>query len=124
MNRFLRNIVAVCIALLSFGTLHAQQDVKLLIGADYDMLFDNREYFSCQFGESQTLFSSRLTPRIGVEWNKYNSLNFGMDLWSDFGNNTVTFTKARPSSSRVGRYRRMRPPSRCRTDSKSVGEPW
>lgn len=96
MNRFLRNIVVACVALLSFGQLHAQENVKLLVGADYDMLFDNREYYQCQFGESQTLFSSRLTPRLGVEWNKYNSLNFGMDLWSDFGNNTVTFTKARP----------------------------
>ena len=96
MNRILRNMIAAIAALMALSTAHAQQDMKLLVGADFDMYFDNREYIDCRFGESQTLFSSRLTPTVGVEWNKHNRLMVGMDLWSDFGNNTVTFSKARP----------------------------
>ena len=74
----------------------AQEDMKLLVGADFDTYFDNREYTGCSVGTSQTLFSSRLTPTIGVEWNKYNRLMFGMDLWSHCGDDTQTFAKARP----------------------------
>ena len=96
MNRFLRNITLLAALLLGLGKAQAQEDIKLLVGADYDMYFDNREFASCVFGESQTLFSSRLTPQIGIEWNRNNRLIVGMDLWSDFGNNTVTFSKVRP----------------------------
>lgn len=96
MSNILRNIIVTIGALMAFASAHAQEDMKLLVGADFDMYFDNREYIDCQFGESQTLFSSRLTPTVGVEWNKYNRLMVGMDLWSDFGNNTVTLSKARP----------------------------
>ena len=72
-------------------------DWHLLAGADFDVLFDNREYAGCEFGESQTLFSSRLTPVVGVGWGgDKNRLMFGMDLRSDFGNKTDVFADIRP----------------------------
>lgn len=52
-------------ALVAGGSLSAQ---NLIVGADFATRFDNREYANNDFNESQTLFSARLTPRIGVEW--------------------------------------------------------
>lgn len=96
MNSFLRKMLLCCIAIMGLNATQAQEDMKLLLGADFDMYFNNREYVDCKFGESQTLFSSRLTPKVGVEWNKYNRLIAAMDLWADHGNNTVVLAKARP----------------------------
>lgn len=96
MNRILRLTITIAALLTADTTLRAQEDFRLVLGASFDTYFDNREYVDCQFGESQTLFSSRLTPEVGIEWNAKNRLMFGMDLWSDFGNNTVVFAKARP----------------------------
>lgn len=63
---------------------------------DFATRFDNREYANNDFNESQTLFSARLTPRIGVEWMGKNRLVVGVDLLQDFGNDTRFLTKARP----------------------------
>lgn len=96
MKAKLRIFALLAMALSVAFVAQAQDDMKLLVGADYDMYFDNREFVDCPFGASQTIFSSRLTPTLGVEWAEKNRLVVGVDLWSDFGNNTVTFTKARP----------------------------
>lgn len=74
----------------------AQENWSMIVGADFDMYFDNREFVDNRFGESQTLFSSRLTPKVGVAWGEKNALIAGVDLWSDFGNNNVMFAKKRP----------------------------
>lgn len=96
MNRTIRILLMTVAALLAVAGAGAQEDWKLLVGADFDMYFDNREYVDARFGESQTLFSSRITPTVGIGWNDSNRLMFGMDMWSDFGNNTVVFSKIRP----------------------------
>ena len=96
MNRIIRILLVASAVLSAAASARAQKDPKLIAGADFDTYFDNREYSGCEFGESQTLFSSRLTPWIGFGWNASNSLMVGMDLRSDFGNSDVTFEKARP----------------------------
>ncbi len=96
MNRFIHHIFVLLVAIAWGGTLHAQEDMKILVGADFDTYFDNREYSGSEIGESGTLFSSRLTPKVGVEWNEKNRLVFGMDMWSHFGDDTRVFAKARP----------------------------
>lgn len=96
MNRFVRHIFLLMVAVFTAITAQAQEDIKLLAGVDFDTYFDNREYSGGKIGESQTLFSSRLTPKVGVEWNKNNRLVVGMDLWSDFGDDTDVFAKVRP----------------------------
>ena len=80
-------------AFVAGGSLSAQ---NLIVGADFATRFDNREYANNDFNESQTLFSARLTPRIGVEWMEKNRLVVGVDLLQDFGNDTRFLTKARP----------------------------
>lgn len=96
MNRFLRHIFVLFTIFCICGGAQAQDNMKILVGADFDTYFDNREYSGSEIGESGTLFSSRLTPKVGVEWNEKNRLIFGMDLWSDFGDDTDVFAKARP----------------------------
>ena len=82
-------------ALVVVTTARAQENMKIVVGADFDTYFDNREYSGSEIGESGTFFSSRLTPKVGVKWNDKNSLIFGVDLWSDFGDDTKFFAKTR-----------------------------
>lgn len=83
MRRRLIYIMALVLALVGGGyTLSAQQ---LRIGADFTTLFDNTEYATLGHGTSGTLFSARLTPKIGVEWSERNMLMFGVDMVQDFG---------------------------------------
>lgn len=94
MNSVLRHIVPVLFLILAVEA-SAQENWKLHVGADFDVYFDNREYASNAFGYSQTLFSSRLTPLVGVGWDDRHRLMLGMDLQSNFGHD-VTFEKVRP----------------------------
>lgn len=95
MNRFVRHIFLVVVVFMAAGA-YAQEDMKLLLGVNFDTFFDNTEYTGTKLGESGTLFSARLTPQIGVQWNEKNSLVIGADLFTDFGNETKFLSKARP----------------------------
>ena len=96
MNLSIRYIFAALLALVVVTSARAQENMKIVVGADFDTYFDNREYSGSEIGESGTFFSSRLTPKVGVKWNDRNSLIFGVDLWSDFGDVTNFFAKAHP----------------------------
>ncbi len=62
---------------------------SLLLGADFATLFDNTEYSTMSYaGRSETLFSARLTPYLGVEWSQNSRLVFGADLVQDFGHDS------------------------------------
>lgn len=81
-----RKAILLTLALVIWGgSLKAQ---KLLVGADFETRFDNREYANNTFNESQTLFSARLTPRIGVEWQEKNQLFLGVEMLQNFGQYT------------------------------------
>ncbi len=78
-----RKVLALALALMiSGGGLHAQ---KILVGADFETRFDNREYANNELNEPQTLFSARLTPRIGIEWQEKNQLVLGAEMLQNFG---------------------------------------
>ena len=96
MNSFIRHILLTVTALVVVTQVKAQENVKLLTGVGFDTFFDNTEYSGSSLGESGTIFSARLSPKIGIEWNERNSLIFGADIFSDFGNDTKFFSKARP----------------------------
>ncbi|WP_300723321.1 hypothetical protein [uncultured Alistipes sp.] len=78
-RKLLTLAAALCIC---GGGLRAQQ---ILVGADFATRFDNREYANNTFNESQTLFSARLTPRVGVAWQEKNQLVLGVDMLQNFG---------------------------------------
>lgn len=87
MRGFMLHIALLVVLLVGggSGTLSAQE---LRLGADFTTLFDNREYAGMEFDESGTLFSARLTPKVGVVWAKYNELTFAVDMVQDFGHNS------------------------------------
>lgn len=72
------------------------QAQKLIVGTDFATRFDNREYANNAFNESQTLFSARLTPRVGVQWMQKNRLIFGVDLLQNFGQTGVFMSDVKP----------------------------
>lgn len=78
----LRKVVLLAALILAAVGTQAQD---LIVGADFATRFDNREYANNDFNESQTLFSARLTPRIGVEWMGKNRLVVGVDMLQNFG---------------------------------------
>lgn len=96
LKHLLTYLLAAVLTLCCVTGVVAQEDMKLLVGADFDTYFDNREYAGSEIGKSGTLFSSRLTPSVGVEWNKRNRLMLGVDMWSNFGDDTKFIAKARP----------------------------
>lgn len=75
----------VILFLTAFQALRAQE---VLVGADFDTRFDNREYSGNTFDVSQTLFSARLTPYVGIEWQQKNRLVVGVEMMQHFGQNT------------------------------------
>ena len=83
MRRFIVTILLMFVALVGGGYTLSAQELKL--GADFDMLFDNKDYASMEGVTSGTLFGARLTPKVGVEWRQSNKLMVGVDLYQDFG---------------------------------------
>ena len=57
------------------------------MGADFTTLFDNKEYAGMEGDVSGTLFSARLTPKVGIAWAERNELRFAVDMVQDFGHN-------------------------------------
>lgn len=110
MSTFIRHIFLLVVALSSVVAAVAQEDVRVIAEADFDTYFDNREYAGSEIGESQTLFSSRLTPKLGIEWSRHNRLMVGVDMLSNFGDDSDLFAKVRPQiyyqfqSERVSAY--------------------
>ncbi len=70
---------------------------ELLVGADFKMYFDNKEFGGNTFAvpgldiESGTDFAARLAARLGVRWEEKNSLYFGADMLQNFGERSSSF---------------------------------
>lgn len=70
---------------------------QVIAGVDFATRFDNREYSGTAFsGASETLFSARLTPEIGLRWDTKNTLMIAVDLRQDFGDDSKFLTEAKP----------------------------
>lgn len=83
----MRNILLLISILLT--TLTASAQVRFTYDVDYEMNFDNREFYRSDFSSSMTIFGSRLTPAVGLETlseeNTRHSLMAGVDVMKDFG---------------------------------------
>ena len=79
---------------------HAQE---ILLGTDFKMYFDNKEFGSNEFAvpgldiESGTDFAARLTPRVGIRWDEKNTLVIAADR------NRPIFRRSNPSSTTSSR---------------------
>ncbi|MDO5497933.1 MAG: hypothetical protein Q4F45_08640 [Alistipes sp.] len=96
MKSVLRYIVVLAVAVVAATNSYAQEDLRLVWGVDFDTYFDNREYSACEYDESQTFFSARLTPQVGLKWNEKNRVVVGVDLLADFGDETDFLSEVKP----------------------------
>ena len=81
----MKKILFLIVAMVTVMGVTAQE---LVLELDFDTRFDNREYASNGFNTPQTLFSSRLTPMVGIQWEGANRLMFGVEMLNDFGRNS------------------------------------
>ena len=89
MNRLLHIITL----LLCVFALQAQdKHLKLAYDVDFEMNFDNREFYKSAFSSSMTIFGARLTPAIGLEAIQKDGTSHrimvGADVMKDFGSPT------------------------------------
>ena len=64
----MKKLIHIIIALFCVLTLQAQEkNLKFAYDIDFEMNFDNREFYRSAFSSSMTIFGARLTPAIGLE---------------------------------------------------------
>lgn len=89
-----RKYLLLCAALLATTAARSQ---KVSAGLDFVTRFDNREYAGTGFADaSETFFSARLTPLLGLHWQQRNTLTVAVDLLQDFGDGARFLTEAKP----------------------------
>lgn len=66
-----------------------RETIRFEYDLDFEMNFDNREFYESNFSESMTIFGARLTPSFGIGVNQGKGLNHrlmaGIDIMKDFG---------------------------------------
>lgn len=87
---FIHAIAAVMMSMMAMS-LHAEnRKAEFTYDVDFEMKFDNREYYKSAFSESMTIFGARLTPSVGLllpqpEVGMDHRLMVGIDVMKDFG---------------------------------------
>ena len=68
--------------------------LRFAYDVDFEMKFDNREYYESNFSSSMTIFGARLTPSVGLALSEENGaehkLMLGIDVMKDFGSDAVS----------------------------------
>ena len=90
----MKKILFLIVAMVMGLSVSAQE---LVLELDFDTHFDNREYASNGFNIPQTLFSSRLTPRVGIQWEGVNRLMVGVDLSTNFESSRNSLIRVQPT---------------------------
>ena len=93
-HRIIASFVLFC---LSFLPLCAEETGKVRIAydVDFEMNFDNREFYRSAFTPSMTIFGARLTPSVGIRLDQpehgiSHRLMAGIDVMKDFGASPVS----------------------------------
>jgi hypothetical protein len=88
----MRKSLYLIISLLIWSVgLHAQDEKKVdfVYDVNFEMNFDNREFYSSAFSSSMTIFGARLTPAVGLEAVQKDGTSHrimaGIDVMKDFG---------------------------------------
>ena len=92
MNRIKHIIIYTILSLamtLQASAAPGREKINFVYDLDFEMNFDNREFYKSNFSESMTIFGARLTPSVGVSVSQGNSLTHrlmaGVDVMKDFG---------------------------------------
>lgn len=86
----MKKLIHIIIALFCTITLQAQEkNLKFAYDVDFEMNFDNREFYRSAFSTSMTIFGARLTPAVGLEAVQKDGTSHrimaGIDVMKDFG---------------------------------------
>ena len=69
-----------------------RENIRFAYDVDFEMNFDNREFYRSNFSNSMTIFGARLAPAIGLESVHKNGTSHrimvGADIMKDFGSNS------------------------------------
>lgn len=98
MKTYIRILAAAFLLLASFSETRAKapekNDVRFAYDVDFNMNFDNREYYRSNYSTSMTIFGARLTPSVGIHVKQSKSINhkimLGIDIMKDFGASPVS----------------------------------
>lgn len=90
----MKKLFYIIIMLLSCAaTLQAGDKLRFVYDVNFEMNFDNREFYQSAFSSSMTIFGARLTPAVGLEIatdnNTSHRLMGGIDVMKDFGSEQV-----------------------------------
>ena len=73
------------------GSFFTRKHIEFTYDVDFEMNFDNREFYRSDFSSSMTIFGARLTPAIGLEAKQKDGTSHrimvGADIMKDFGSN-------------------------------------
>ena len=87
-------LLATALSALATAQAKPKDPVKAVYEVDFDMNFDNREFYKSAFSESMTIFGARLTPTVGLtiqqEEGTRHSVMAGIDVMKDFGSPLAT----------------------------------
>lgn len=84
--------MVIAAAELLATTSHDRSETRFAYDVDFEMRFDNREYYRSSFSRSMTIFGARLTPSFGIAVNKGDNTHkvmMGIDVMKDFGASPV-----------------------------------
>ncbi len=105
-NLYLFIATAIALAALPFMSEAKDKDktsVRFAYDLNFEMNFDNREFYKSRFSESMTIFGARLTPSAGISISEKNGtrhkIMLGIDIMKDFGASPVSPELRAPESS-------------------------
>lgn len=86
----MKRLIYIIIAPSCAISLQAQEkSLKFAYDVDFEMNFDNREFYRSAFSTSMTIFGARLTPAVGLEAMQKDGTShrimIGADVMKDFG---------------------------------------
>lgn len=97
MKRYISILVALlaCVVASYAGektSFFKRENIRFAYDVDFEMNFDNREFYRSNFSNSMTIFGARLAPAIGLESVHKNGTSHrimvGADIMKDFGSNS------------------------------------
>ncbi len=90
-------VAAAAILLCTAVTAKSRDDgrVRFAYDVDFEMNFDNREFYKSGFSESMTIFGTRLTPSVGLSIPQRDKamshrIMLGIDIMKNFGASPVS----------------------------------
>lgn len=87
------NIILIAVTAIQTSGQVRRETVRFEYDLDFEMNFDNREFYKSDFSESMTIFGARLTPSAGVNIRQDNSVTHrlmaGIDIMKDFGDSVA-----------------------------------